>query len=196
MNFKNTFIFILTIGLLLVAGCGNEQTTPDSENAIEIKVVNNSEEIIVSFALFYGPDLDEWGEDLLNEEIIGPGDNFVFMMPPGSYDLFLLTYENYVIDIIRDIDGNHTIEIGEEGKLPILFTNSTDVEVGRLFISPSESDSWGSDWLGQEVIPPGVSRFFFIEPGIYDILAQDLSEETLINVFDMTIESEAHLIIE
>lgn len=189
MNFKNTVILLLAIAMLPAAGCGNDQ-------AIEIEIVNNSEEIIVSFALFYGPDLDEWGEDLLNEEIIGPGDNFVFMMPPGSYNLVLLTYENYVIDIIRDIDENRTIEIGEEGKVPVLITNSTELEVGRLFISPSESDSWGSDWLGQEVIPPGVSMFFFLEPGTYDILAQDLSEGTLINVFDVNIESETHLVIE
>ncbi|MDY6826817.1 MAG: hypothetical protein SVV67_06545 [Bacillota bacterium] len=196
MFFKYKVILLFLIGLLLVAGCGNDQSTPESEDAISIKVVNNSEDIIVSFALFYGPGLDEWGEDLLNDEIIEPGDNFVFMVPPGSYDLFLLTYENYIIDIIREIDENRTIEIGKEGKLPVLITNSTELEVARLFISPVESDSWGSDWLGKEVIPPGVSRFFFLEPGVYDILAQDLEEEPLINVFDMNIESQAHLVIE
>lgn len=196
MIFKNKVILFFLIGLLLVAGCGNNQSTPENEDAISVKVVNNSEEIIISFALFYGPGLDDWGEDFLNDEIIEPGDNFVFMVPPGSYDLILSTYENYIIDIIRGIDENQTIEIGEEGKFPVLFTNSTDVEVGMLYISSVESDSWGSDWLGKEVIPPGVSRFFFLESGVYDILAQDLEEETLINVFEMNIESEAHLVIE
>lgn len=46
-------------------------------------------------------------------------------------------------------------------------------------ISPSSSDSWGDDWLGEtEVISPGSTRTFQVNNGTYDIMIEDEDRDT------------------
>ncbi len=55
-----------------------------------------------------------------------------------------------------------------------------------MYISPSEEDTWGDDWLGEtEAIPPGRSRAFELEPGTYDLLATDCNDETMVETYGL-----------
>jgi len=63
-----------------------------------------------------------------------------------------------------DTGGGATVEV----------VNDSDMTICYVFISPSEATEWGDDWLGsEEVIAPGESRVFEMEPDIYDLLLQD-----------------------
>lgn len=48
-----------------------------------------------------------------------------------------------------------------------------------VLISPSSSDSWGDDWLGDtEVIQSGSSRAFSVNNGTYDVMIEDEDGDT------------------
>jgi len=187
---------ILISSLLVLFGCGNNDLDPGNENEITIEIANKTEGIIISFALFYGPDLDEWGEDLLGEEVIEPGEVFSFVLPAGEYSVIPMTYEYYVLPPARNISSDFRVEVGGEDKVPILVTNYTDVDIAFIYISPSDSEDWGEDWLGDEVISSGISKFFFAEPNTYDLLAVDLEGERVLERYEIEVDGERHFIIE
>lgn len=59
-------------------------------------------------------------------------------------------------------------------------TNNSGVDVWYIFMSPTKADSWGEDWLGDDVILDGET--FTIEgipEGIYDVKAVDESDEVV-----------------
>ncbi len=192
---KIVAVMICISSLILLFGCGNNDADPGSENEITIEVANKTEKIIISFALFYGPNLDEWGEDLLQDEVIEPGEAVSFVLPEGEYSMIPMTFEYYVLPITRNITDDQRIEVGAEGKEPLLFTNDTEVDIGFVYISPSESEDWGENWLGDEVIATGISKFFFIEPDIYDLMVVDMEREAVLELYEMEIDGERHFVI-
>ena len=194
---KKILLVIICIScLLVIVGCGNSDLDPENEEEMTIELVNNTENITVSYALFYGPGLDEWGENLLDDEVIGPGETVAFVLPKGEYTVIPMTFEYYVLPVARNISVDFRMEIGQEDKVPILVTNDTEVDIGFLDISPSESEDWGEDWLGDEVIVAGFSMFFFVEPGTYDLMAKNLEEETVLAEYEIEVDGEKHFIIE
>jgi hypothetical protein len=163
---KKTFIFLCCIVIILtLVGCGGNSVA-DDENNLTIEVVNDTEEIIISWAAFFGPDLDEWGEDLLGDQVIAPGDTIKFVLPQGEYSLVLFTYELYVVKSVSNITEDTVIEVGGGDKIPVLVENNSDKDIAVFFISPSVNDDWGEDLIGGlDVIPAEFGRrFLFIDP--------------------------------
>jgi hypothetical protein len=161
-------IILVAMCILLVlslVGCGGNSAA-DDENNITIEVFNNTDEIIISWAAFFGPDLDEWGEDLLGDQVIAPGDTIKFVLPQGEYSLVLFTYELYVVKSVSNIAEDILIEVGGEDKIPVLVENNSDKDIAIFFISPSVNDDWGEDLIGGlDVIPAEFGRrFLFIDP--------------------------------
>lgn len=195
---KNLPVIILIALLLVTAGCGNEEVAVVDEDMIRVEVTNSTEDIIISWAAFFGPGLDEWGQDLLNDMVIEPGQTFTFELPEGEYNMALFTYELYVVYSAWEISEDTKVEVGGNGKVPILFENKSDTDIALVFISPSDSEDWGEDWLGgtDVIIAETGGRIFFIEPGIYDFMAIDLNAETIFEVRDMEIDSRRVFIVE
>jgi hypothetical protein len=163
---KRMILFALCIVLALsLVGCGGNSVA-DDENNLTIEVVNDTEEIIISWAAFFGPDLDEWGEDLLGDQVIAPGDTIKFVLPQGEYSLVLFTYELYVVKSVSNITEDTVIEVGGGDKIPVLVENNSDKDIAVFFISPSVNDDWGEDLIGGlDVIPAEFGRrFLFIDP--------------------------------
>ncbi len=161
-------IFLLAICMVLslsLVGCSGNSAADDVNN-ITIEVFNNTEEIVISWAAFFGPDLDEWGEDLLGDQVIAPGDTLKFVLPQGEYSLVLFTYELYVVKSVSNITDDTYIEIGGENKIPVLVENNSGKDIALFFISPSVNDDWGEDLIGGlDVIPAEFGRrFLFIDP--------------------------------
>ncbi|MFO7952673.1 MAG: hypothetical protein R6U91_07725 [Bacillota bacterium] len=183
--------------LLLAFGCADNEGTVVGEDEIAIEVVNNTEEIMISYVLFYGPDLEEWGEDLLGDEEIPPGEEKIFVMPEGEYTVIPMTYNYYLLPGARNVSDDYILEIGEEGKFPIQVTNAKEeTDIGFLYLSPSDSEDWGEDWLGEEVIPAGTTRYFFVEEDVYDLLVLDLEGEPILNKDEIEIDSEKQFTVE
>ncbi len=193
---KNLMVIICITFLLLAGGCGNNEPNDVNDDEITIDLINSTETITVTVALFYGPDIDEWGEDLLGDEVIEPGEKVSFTLPEGTYTVIPMTAEYFVLPSARNISEDYSLIIGEEDSFPILVTNNTEVTIGSFYLSPTESTDWGQDWLGGEVIPVGVSRFFFAVPDTYDVLAIGMDNEVVLEDYEIEVDGSKHFIVE
>ncbi len=62
----------------------------------------------------------------------------------------------------------------------VVLHNNTGQTICFVYISPADSDTWGSDRLGTtEVISPGWFRVFVVPAGFYDLRADDCSHNEL-----------------
>jgi hypothetical protein len=188
-------VIILIALLLVTAGCGNDEVAVVDEDIIKIEVTNSTEDIIISWAAFFGPGLDEWGTELLQDHVIEPGATFTFEMPAGEYDLALFTYEYYIVHNEWAISDSIKIEIGGNGKVPVAFVNQSNHDVIQLYISPTDSDDWGNDWTTDQsgIIAETGGWIFFIEPGSYDIMIVKAGVDEPVVSFDNVID-ERHTI--
>ena len=57
--------------------------------------------------------------------------------------------------------------------------NKSSVEICYVYISPSDEDNWGADWLGEDSVPPGKSREFTLPKGAYDVKAEDCDGQVI-----------------
>jgi hypothetical protein len=57
--------------------------------------------------------------------------------------------------------------------------NDSSETVCFIYISPSTSDTWGEDWLGDDVIAPGDTYTFDVPAGTYDLEANDCDGNAL-----------------
>ncbi|MGM0652190.1 MAG: hypothetical protein ACQES4_05340 [Bacillota bacterium] len=122
--------------LFIAAGCGNGEPAPEEESGIAIEVSNETEEITIAYAAFFGEDLAEWGEDMLEDEVIAPGESVTFMLPEGEYDLSLFNQDFFVIDSFFDLAEDSTVVAGGTGKTPILVQNTSDNDILFFFAFP------------------------------------------------------------
>lgn len=68
---------------------------------------------------------------------------------------------------------------GTTGDMQIKVVNNSSDAVCYVYISPSDSTSWGTDQLGGDTIGAGASHTFDLEQNTYDINVQDCDEVTL-----------------
>ncbi len=216
---KKTMLVVITICCLLLAvGCGNDEPAPVEEGMISIEVVNNTEEIFIAHAAFFGPGLEEFGEDKLVGESINPGGTVVFPLPEGEYDLVLFTYELYIVESVWNINQDVKVELGGENLYPIRVENKSVEDIAFFYALPSgvlgyegENEEFGDN--GEEVeidleelvqyqlladndfiIAESGNRFFFLEAGLYDFIVMDLEGETYF-IGEVEIDAEAKKVI-
>ena len=66
-------------------------------------------------------------------------------------------------------------------QVELTLTNDLSEEVCFVLISPSGSEEWGDDWLGDdEILPAGYTLTLSIPPGTYDLAALDCDENVLV----------------
>ncbi|NLE45055.1 MAG: hypothetical protein GX620_10070 [Chloroflexi bacterium] len=142
-----------------------------------IEVINGSSSDV--WHLYVSPtESDSWGADWLGDTIIAAGDSFVVAnLPPGEYDL---RAEGETGSVIGEqwsfaVSGRETWVIGAEGSVELI--NYSGTVVTDLYISPWTSDTWGDNWLDDDVLAPDTSYTIEgIDSGIYDIQVRDASD--------------------
>lgn len=82
-------------------------------------------------------------------------------------------------------------EIDTGGGATVDVINNLDVPICYVYISPTDSDDWGQDWLGdQEVIEPGASRSFSITADqSVDLQVLNCAQEVLDQQFEVYVDS-------
>ena len=104
-----------------------------------------------------------------------------------------------VMDIIDEILGTPTVPIPNidnpttdtTDPLPnsttqIVVENFLNVDVCFLYISPTTSDEWGDDWLGDEILSAGDTMVFTLQAGsTVDIQAVDCDLNVLDEQYDV-----------
>lgn len=163
--------------------------TPEAEaGPVSLEVVNDSGEDI--WAIYISPsDSSQWGDNWLGGDRLPDGESYTFTdIEPGTYDLRADDGFNNAIDAEMgvEIDGDTTWTVtgddggGGDGSASVEVVNNSSVDVWYVYISPSTSNEWGDDWLGSEVVSAG-ERYTItgIDPGTYDLKAEDADHNTL-----------------
>ncbi|WP_043340989.1 hypothetical protein [Belnapia moabensis] len=116
---------------------------------------------------------EEWGADRLGSETIEPQGDFRLRLRGQAcrFDLRAV-FDNDREEVQRGLDlcaqrqvGFGAPVAGEGGSRRVTLINGFSRTVERVFLSPAESDEWGEDALGDEVIAPGARRAVAMEGG-------------------------------
>jgi hypothetical protein len=79
---------------------------------------------------------------------------------------------------VVDADANLAANAARRSAVVTLI-NQSDVEICYVYFSPSDEDTWGEDWLGNDSVPPGESRDIELPVGTYDVKAEDCDGEVI-----------------
>lgn len=135
---------------------------------------------------------DDWGEDQLGDDLIRDGETYTLEgIPSGVYDLRAEDRDGETIGVMWEVDlvDDLSLTVTGTGSLEVL--NDSPSVITYLYISPTESDTWGEDWLGTEVIDQqGTYLVDGLSPGSYDIKAADADDEPIETVFNVDIAGE------
>ncbi len=135
-------------------------------------------------AVYISPtESDSWGDNRLAEnEVIRSGSSRTFQIPEGTYDIRADDCDGNLVAYDMDVDmvGRMTGSLDPLQRAPVLVVNNSSHEICYLYISPSDSDTWGPDWMGKDTtIPAGSTRTFQVPLGTYDLRADDCDGNAL-----------------
>ncbi len=145
--------------------------------------------------LFLSPSsASHWGPDQLGKDILEPGYEFTLSgMPCDDYDIKLVDEHGDECVIEGDYlcgDAGSWILTDEEllgcqgfdtDTASASLVNDSSYDIFALFISPSRSNHWGQDQLGNEILEPGDAFIFSGLPcDNYDIKLVDEDKDVCI----------------
>ena len=133
---------------------------------------------------------DDWGEDWMGDDVILDGQTHTIVgIPEGVYDVMAADENSDEIEVYWDVELEGEITWSISGLVSLEVINDTADTIGYLYISPSDSDSWGDDWLGDDVIPAGETYTVEnVPPDVYDVKAKDLDDEFVEALYNVTLD--------
>ncbi len=165
------------------------------ENYVEI---TNETGFDIYYLYVSHEDSDSWEEDVLDDDVLLPGEVFTVTVSGYSSTIFDIrleddegdTYTIYDVDIeiddlvvtLDDLDIEDYVEV----------TNSTGYDIYFLYVSHEDSDSWEDDMLGDDVLFPGETYKVTVTDypsSIFDIRLEDEDGDTY-TIWDVDIEYE------
>jgi len=170
-----------------VAGALEWTITDQGVAAVNLTLTNDSG-LEVCYVYVSPTAEDSWGDDWLGADVIPDGASYTFQVPIGSYDLLAedcsenVLANEYGLSIHKDTDWSISPVGG--GEATITLYNYTDRSIWYVYISPSTSDTWGEDWLVDDVVPIDASYTFQLAEGTYDLKAEDDEHNVVATRFD------------
>lgn len=156
-----------------------------------VNVINESGRDI--WYLYISPsDAEDWGEDLLGDEVILDGESFVVTdLPEGVYDMRAEDETETAIEILWEVDLSGENDWTVIGLASLEIVNESEDTIVELYISPSTSDTWGEDWLGGTPIASGETYVLTdINSGVYDIKATDAEGDLIESVYQVALQGD------
>jgi hypothetical protein len=134
---------------------------------------------------------DEWTDDeYLGEAIITAGETFTLTgIPSGSYNALVEGDLYNDIETWYDVAFNGIVTWRVTGSdtetVPLTIINSSPVDMGYVYVRPTQSSEYGDDLLGDNVIGPGQSfTLIGIERGTYDVRAESVDQAVIGTWYD------------
>jgi len=156
-------------------------------------VLKNDSGITVCAVYISSTESDSWGDNwLTGNEAIRSGSSRNFQVPEGSYDVRADDCDSNLVAYHMGVDlaGSMTWSLDPLQRAPVLVVNNSSHEICYLYISPSDSETWGPDWMGKDTtIPAGSTRTFQVPLGTYDLRADDCDDNTLDTQSGITIDA-------
>ena len=185
-------VVVLVAASLACGGTSGGGSTPKASSNFQITVLNQAPDD-VCYVFISESESDVWGDDRLGgEETISSGASKAFDVPAGQHDVRVETCDEVVMATGWQIDAKTTITAGDRGATSrLLVDNTSNEELCYVFISPSNGDSWGDDWMGgNEVIPAGAQRIFYVKPGTYDFMIQNCNDESVAEQYEVDLSTD------
>jgi hypothetical protein len=208
---RNVRWILLAIAVLVIVtlACGPSGETPTAEvpptaeveptlppadtpmpvpSGAMLEIINNSGTDV--WYVYMSPsEADQWGEDWLEGHVIRDGETHTITdIPEGTYDVRAEDENNEAIEIVwgADVEGQMTWTITGLSSLEVI--NESSDTIVHLYISPSDSETWGDDWLAGDTIGAGGSYTVSDIPrGTYDIQAADADENSVEVVYNVSL---------
>lgn len=152
-----------------------------SPKVVELTLVNDSG-LPVCYVYISSVQSDEWGENwLAQDEVVRSGGSRVFQVEGGDYDLRAEDCDGNLVDVQNgaQITAGVTWTLLALQRAPVLIVNQSSYEICYLYISPTDSQDWGPDWLGHNTIPSGSTHTLQVPLGTYDLRAEDCDHNPL-----------------
>ncbi len=163
------------------------KSSPEPEGAT-LEITNNSD-VDVWYVYLSPADASDWGDDWLGGSVIAAGDTYTIVgIPAGTYDVKAADANKETLQIVwgAEVDGDQTWTI--TGLVSFEVINESDDMISYLYIAPPESDNWGDDWLGNDVIKAGGSYTVDgIPHGTYDMKAADEDGKTIEYIYNVSL---------
>lgn len=162
-----TFRVAVAALLALLAGVNAPPASAqDPSFYVENRSGSQINEVYVSSANDSG-----WGQDLLGSNVLASGTRLA-VRPRQCVNDIRVVYANGRAEERRRVNtcNINSVVFGAGGGAPAARTNNPDFRIvnrsnrtiNEIYVSASSSNSWGSDWLGSNTLPPG--RFWTITP--------------------------------
>jgi hypothetical protein len=191
----------------LVCGAFAYADTFDPSELNKITFKNSTSKKIME--IFLSPsDSDEWGPDIIGADYhLGVGDQISYYVhyPESSCDFDILAIDeaenafevyNFTITDGKAATVNFTsknlrTQKDEFDYITLTINNETDYEIDYLFISPSDSDAWGVDYMDASDTLSSGDSYAVVIPHTgskvkYNFMAVD--EDNDVYKFDLTVD--------
>jgi hypothetical protein len=88
--------------------------------------------------------------------------------------------------------------VSAQGRPSINIVNNTGYTIYKLFISPAESEEWGDDLLGEDILENGTTFTVWLpaplsQVTVYDIGVEDTDGDTYIK-WELTVTNNARIV--
>jgi hypothetical protein len=165
------------------------EPTPTVPDGASIEITNESGKD-VWYVYLSSSKADQWGDDWLGDDVILDGQTHTIVgIPEGIYDIRVIDEDGEEIEVLWGVELEGEMTWTVTGLASLEIVNETEDTIGYLYVSSTDSDSWGDDWLGDDVIEAGDS---YVVSGIpldtYDIKAQDLDDEFVETIYNVTLD--------
>lgn len=192
----------VVLGFFLVVAFAGGSTAEAAKRA-SVKIVNKSQWAI--HHLYLSPtDETEWGPDQLRDATVDSGEAFTLTdIACSDYDVKLVDEDGDEC-VIEDVDlcgGKEVWQVtsaallacqgfGEAAAAPkggstrhatVKIVNTSHFQLDHFFLSPSRSNEWGPDQLGEDVIESGGSfTLTDIACNVYDVKIVDEDDDVCV----------------
>jgi hypothetical protein len=165
MQRRVKFRVALAAMLALLAGLATPPAAAqDPSFYVENRSGNQINEVYVSSANDSG-----WGRDLLGSNVLASGTRLA-VRPRQCVNDIRVVYANGRAEERRRVNtcNINAVVFGSGGAAArsnnpdFRIVNRSNRTINEIYVSASSNNSWGSDWLGSNTLPPG--RFWTITP--------------------------------
>lgn len=169
---------LAVIGTLVAALAPGEAAATTSRIA-----VRNQTGDVVCYVYVSPCASDSWGDDILAEDVLQNGASTTIRVQTGCWDLKAEDCSRNVVATRRGLQvsgsATWTLERSQPATVSLEIKNRTGATVCYVYVSPCASDDWGDDILEQDVLPTGQSARVRVQPGCWDIKAEDCDRATI-----------------
>jgi len=182
-------LLFAVISMTLISGCFEK---------VPLSVTNGLENYDIHIIYISRSTDSIWGTNHLpGTDILEPGRTAEVLVAKGLYDIQVTDEDGdtYTLEDVKiDGDGfNWTVTIDQidavqtsssrvantSGSCPVTLTNDLGSwDIVGVYISPSDSDSWGDNHIEGEVLYPGDTYTAYVESDTYDIYLEDEDGDT------------------